>query len=90
MSDTHTTQHASTPPSQEQLDQLDHLLIELGRDPSPEATLVLEHLSGVRTYWVEYMPLELALNLELTRESLRPLPNPELKTRITGFLKIFR
>jgi len=75
---------------QQLIDRLDELLLELGRDPSPQAGLTLEHLAGVRTCLIECMPGELGLNLDLAADSLAALPDRDLKARIQEFLRTFR
>ena len=80
----------SAPPPQALLGQVDELLLELGRDPSPAARLTLEHLAGVRTYLIDWMPEELALNLDLAEASLAGFPSPQLKARIQDFIKNVR
>jgi len=72
---------------QAHIDRIDELLLELGHDPTPEAGLVLEHLAGVRTYLIESMPGELALNLQLLDESIGTLADGRLRGRIQEFLK---
>ena len=75
---------------QDSLDQLDEMLLDLVRSPAPAAALTLEHLAGVRTYLIDGMRQELALNIDLTEESLTALPDPRLKARIQAFLKSVR
>ena len=90
MSKTPYTHPQSAEQLRGQLDQLDELLIELGRDPTPEASLVLEHLAAIRTCLIDGLAQELALNLDLAEESSARQPNRRLNDRTQQFLKSVR
>ena len=69
---------------------LDELLAEVGRQDSPESSLLREHLEGARFYLTGAMPEELELNLKLAEKSLDGLADQSLQSRIRDFIRAQR
>ncbi len=71
----------------EALARMDELIHDLDAPLDTPQGLMREHLTAARSYLLGSMPEEYQLTLELARETLPEIDQPELRSRIDDFLR---
>jgi hypothetical protein len=69
------------------VERLDQLLNELGKETEAQCEVLREHLEGARVYLFGLMPAEYALSLKMAEEMLNCVSDQNLRKRIEDFIK---
>jgi hypothetical protein len=72
---------------EEELARMDELIRDLDAPIGTPQGYMREHLTAARSYLLGAMPEEYQLTLELARETLPEIDQPELRSRIDDFLR---
>jgi len=71
----------------EELARMDELIRDLDAPLGTPQGYMREHLTAARSYLLGAMPEEYRMTLELARETLPEIDQPQLRSRIDDFLR---